>query len=164
MQEVMAYPPKHKAVLTRQTGVPTKRKSRALFGVCWALANFLGLELGPADYPDAFWAAVVKDLAQDGWRAVVAAREPFYGTPHNNFATNVVKVTKHLRRAAGSKHRSVHLRYMNLEKHPGGFLQTLRFDDAEALVEKSTTGVKWVLRNYQKWKVVPVQQPVREEH
>ena len=39
----------------------------------------------------------------------------------------------------------------------------VRFADAEALVAQ-TAGVKWVLRNYQKWKVVPVQQPVREEH
>ena len=38
----------------------------------------------------------------------------------------------------------------------------VRFADAEALVAQ-TAGVKWVLRNYQKWKVVPVQQPVREE-
>ena len=39
----------------------------------------------------------------------------------------------------------------------------MRFADAEALVAQ-TAGVQWVLRNYQKWKVVPVQQPVREEH
>ena len=39
----------------------------------------------------------------------------------------------------------------------------VRFADAEALVAQ-TAGVKWVLRKSQKWKVVPVQQPVREEH
>ena len=38
----------------------------------------------------------------------------------------------------------------------------VRFTDAEALVAQ-TAGVKWVLRKIQKWKVVPVQQPVREE-
>ena len=93
MQEVMAFPSSHR-VAPKHRGAPYIKKARALFGVCWALANFLGLELVPAEYPDAFWEAVVKDLANDAWRAALAAREPCYGTPHNNFATNVLKVSR----------------------------------------------------------------------
>ena len=104
-------------------------------------------------------------LAALGVTAAAGARS--IGRPEELGHVTLQMMSAHINfksQMGGTHNPTVHLRYMNLEKHPGGFLQTLRFDDAEALVEKSTTGVKWVLRKIQKWKVVPVQQPVREEH